>query len=179
MRYPKDLEKRMPKNYKKLLDEALKTKSGRAALRRYRKFTGLPWPTEIVVIDTPGGKGKRTLVGMGRSNGLVVADRRGGKGKRIKRGGIIACTSDGRQMMVLNGRSSRRGGSDLRPLGFVAQTEYVPTKAEEMAGTNKRDRIWVHRHDDDGGRWPKAYLDSAGNVVYGRGTYVVSDWIRR
>jgi hypothetical protein len=176
--YDRDLPRRMPAQYKHMLTQALHTKGGRAALKRYRKFTGLPWPTEIIAVETPG-RGKRALVGMGMTPNVVLADRRGGKPHKIRKKGIVACSSNGRQIYILTGRDSKARNPRLRHVGYAAETHYVPTKLEERAGTFKRGRYWVHKHDDAGGRWPKVFADQAGNIVYGRGTYKVTDWIRR
>jgi hypothetical protein len=178
LEYAKDLPKRMPAQYKRMLTEALRTKGGRAALARYRKFTGLPWPTEIIAVETPG-RGKRTLVGMGMTPNLVLADRQGGKSRKVRQKGIVTCSPNGRQIFVLTGRDSKAKKPRIRQIGYVAETHYVPTRLEESAGTFKRGRYWVHKHDDAGGRYPKAYKDQAGNVIYGKGTYKVTDWIRR
>ena len=174
----RELPKRMSKKYRHMLGEALSTKSGRAALKRYRKFTGLPWPTEIVVMETPG-RGRRTLTGMGSTPVAVLADRRGGKKRKRRFNGLVACDSTGRRIEILRGRNSKAKKPRLRQVGFAAETHYVPTRLEERAGTFKRGRYWVHEHNDEGGRWPKVYEDQAGNLIYGKGTYKVTDWIRR
>lgn len=176
--YSRGLPAKMPSKYRKLFAEALKSRGGRAALARYRKFTGLPWPTEIIAVKTPG-RGKRALVGMGRTPQVFLARSRKDKPKTYNKGGIVACNASGRQIFVLTGRDSTSKSQKLRPVGYAAQTHYIPTRLEERAGTHKRGKRWVHNHNDEGGRWPKVYEDQAGNLIYGRGTYRVSDWIRK
>jgi len=175
----KELEERMPLEYRKNLKRVLSTKDGRAALKRYRKFWGLPFPTEIKIIETPGVKrASRVLVGMGRSGkgGVFTDGKREWHPKGTK---YVATDASGRKIFLFTGKDSSVGKKRLKKVGKVEETHYVPTGPQEKAGTFKRGKYWVHRHDDAGGRFPDVFVDSAGNYEYGRGTYSVTDWIRR
>jgi hypothetical protein len=169
----------MPAKYRRLLAMALATAEGRKALARYRKFSGLPWPTEILAIHTPGRRQRRTLVGLGRTPQVVIARRRGERPMRIRRNGIVTTNASGKRIMVLSGVDNHDSNPRLQFVGFAAETHYHPTRAQEKAGTSKAGRYWVHKHDEGGGQWPRAFVDQAGNIVYGPGTYRVSNWIRR
>jgi hypothetical protein len=173
------LPRNMPAKYRRMLTLALATTEGRRALARYRKFSGLPWPTEILAIHSPGTRQRRTLVGLGRTPQLVIAKRRGDRPIRIRRNGIVTTNASGKRIIVLSGVDSHERNPRLQFVGFAAETHYHPTRAQEQAGTSKAGKYWVHKHDEGGGRWPRVYVDQAGNYVYGPGTYRVSNWIRR
>lgn len=184
--YPKreyneaELETAAPEDYKKLLELAKHSDEGREALARYRKFWGLPLPTEIKVVSIPGPEDEvKFLVGMGRAGkgGKIILP--GGKKTSAKGARIAAASADGKQIVLLSGKESRDEKRNLNFLGHVEETHYVPTADMEDAGTHKAGKYWVHRHDDEGGKFPPVYQDQAGNYWYGPGTYSVTDWIRR
>lgn len=173
------LREQMPAEYQKALKKLESTAEGRKALKRYRKFWGLPFPPEIKVLELPGPKNKtKVLVGMGKTG-------KGGKftdGSRDwqPRGTRLAATdADGKRIFLLTGKNSKSADTRLRKVGRVKETHYVPTPDQERAGTFKEGKYWVHRHDDDGGKYPEVFQDVAGNFIYGPGTYRVTDWIRR
>jgi hypothetical protein len=172
----------MPKAYRDMLAQVTRTAKGRAALKRYRAFTGLPFPPEIKLVSLPGPKNKTTvLVGMGKSPALYVADgdkRSGAKGRKVRQKGLLATDASGRRMMILSGRGSKDSRQKLKYLGRVPRTDYIMTPAEEKAGSKKAHKWWVHEQGESGGNWPKAYRDQAGNVIYAKGTYRVGEWIR-
>ena len=178
-----ELKRKMPDEYRKQLKQVLGTKEGKAALKRYRAFTGLPYPPEIKVLEMPGPKAKtQVLVGMGYSPEVQVADGPEGqaqKVKKIKGKKLLATDASGRRMFVLSGQNSQAEKPELDFLGYAPETHYILTPGEEKAGTFKRGKYWVHEHLDEGGKWPKVYKDQAGNIVYGPGTFTVGKWIRR
>jgi len=177
------LKEQMSPEYIRLLNEALKLPGGKQALRRYRSFTGLPFPTEIKVIEVPGPRSKKTvLVGMGKSPEVHLADgpKKGESRKRKVRGTRYAATdASGKRIYILSGKNSKADKQNLRFVGYAPETHYVLTPGEEKAGTFKRGKYWVHSHFDEGGTPPKVFVDQAGNFVYGRGSYSVGKWIRR
>lgn len=159
-------------------------KDGRQALRKYTQFTGLPYPTEIKVVQMPGPKKRsRVLVGMGRSPYAFIADGPQGKSsgtKQLKGRFTPTATPDGKQIILLAGRNSTDGTGKKRFAGFAPETHYIPTSEMERAGTHKRGKHWVHLHGkEENGRWPKVFIDSAGNMHYGKSTYRMSDWLYR
>lgn len=179
----------MPAAYREMLQRVSKSAGGRKALKKYKKFWGIPYPTNVSQFKIPGNlpgaggrKGKAVLVGMGRSPMIVLANGPKGKAtqiRRFRRKGVAAFNINGNRIYLLSGKQSRRKGSKLKFIGWAAETHYVPTGPMEKAGTFKKGRYWVHEHHESGGKWPKAYVDSAGNVIYGPGTYRITDWIRR
>jgi hypothetical protein len=174
------LAEKMSPAYKKMLAKVEGTAEGRKALARYRKFWGIPYPTDIRIIDLPGPKTKtKFLVGMGRAGKGGKIQKKDGGTTRAKGAKIAAVDASGKQIFLLSGRNSTAPEQKLTEVGVAEETHYVPTGTMEKAGTFKKNKYWVHRHDDDGGRFPKVYKDQAGNYVYGRGTYSVTDWIRR
>jgi hypothetical protein len=175
----REYEQNMPEQFRELYDEFKKSAEGQKALARYKKFWGI-MPTNIRVIEMPGPKSqKKFLVGMGRAG-------KGGK-IQLKNGGTtsakgakwVATDANGKRIFLLSGNDSNAPKAELREIGKVEETHYVPTVAQEKAGTFKKNKYWVHRHDDDNGKFPTVYQDQAGNYVYGPGTYTVTDWIRR
>jgi len=179
----KTLQKQMPKKYRHLLAKVTKSAEGRKALKRYRKFWGLPFPMRIRALKMPGPKNKVVfLVGMGKAPSVQLADGPKGKAKKVwrvkRKGQIAAVDASGRRIVILSGRNGFGSGKKKKFLGFVPETHYVPTKEMEDAGTHKKGRYWIHRMGEEGGTWPKAYEDEAGNVIYDKGSYRVTDWIR-
>jgi hypothetical protein len=170
------MKKSKRRGYAELMERLSGNQQGRKALALFRKFWGIRTATEIKTM----GRGKlKVMVGLGRCPAITLADGPKGKARhkrRIKLKGLLACDPSGRQMVIYGAKNKRlkRGF-----LGYVASTEYIPTKAIEMAGSVKSGKHWVHRHDDDGGHYPKANLDGSGNIVYSRGSYRISDWIYR
>ncbi|NDQ57326.1 MAG: hypothetical protein GZ088_09675 [Acidipila sp.] len=177
-KFNRKLFDKMPAAYKADYEEVARTNEGRKALRRYSSFTGLPFPPEII-----RGPGKKILVGMGRSPEVQLADgdaRSVHKIKRVKQSRKLAATdADGKRIYILNKSQRRDAGKKLRFAGYAPETHYVLTPGEEKAGTFKKGKYWIHSHSDEGGKWPKAYADQYGNLVYARGTYRVGKWIRR
>lgn len=170
----------MSAKYKKMLDKVEGTAEGRKALARYRKFWGIPYPTDIRIIEMPGpAKKTKFLVGMGKTGKGGKIQKKDGGMTSAKGVRYAATDASGKQIFLLTGRNSKSTSQDLTEVGVVEETHYVPTGTMEKAGTFKKNKYWVHRHDDDGGRFPKVYKDAAGNYIYGRGTYSVTDWIRR
>jgi hypothetical protein len=171
-------EREMPEDFREMYDQVKRMPKGKKALARFKKFWGI-MPTRIRVVKLPGPSNKvEVLVGMGRAGKggkiLTPAGARAAKGAKF-----VATDADGKRIMLLSGRNSSDTRQRLRPVGLVEETHYVPTDDQEDAGTFKRNKYWVHRHDDDGGKFPPVYQDQAGNYVYGPGTYRVTDWIRR
>jgi hypothetical protein len=166
--------------FREALKKVESTAEGRKALARFRKFTGLPFPTDIRVIDMPGvGNKNKYLVGMGTAGKGGKIQTLDGKTIRAKGAKWVATDASGKRIYLLTGKNSKSKSKRLRKVGKVEETHYVPTAKQEKAGTFKKGKYWVHRHDDDGGRFPDVYVDDAGNYIYGRGTYSVTDWIRR
>lgn len=166
------------------LARKLQTAEGRKQLAQYQKQTGLPWPTEIKRFEIPGPRHKsKVFAGWGRSPGIAVADgpkERHSKKAFLRRKGFLGSDASGRKLYIFTGRNSRAARQILRNLGYAPETHYVPTREEEAAGTFKKGKYWVHKHDDEGGRWPRVRIDQAGNIVYDRGTYTAKGaWLRR
>jgi hypothetical protein len=176
----KKIWREMPAGMRREMERILATKQGRDALKRFRAFHDLPWPTELKYLDLPGPRNKEViLVGMGRTPVAVLADSRNGPKRKIKGRWIPAFTSDGRQIALLSGRNSRDQKQRIRRVGYVAETHYIPTVAQERAGSQKSGKHWQHLHSDEGGEWPEVYQDQKGNLIYGTGSYRVNQWIRR
>jgi hypothetical protein len=181
-RASKSAKQSMPAKYREMLNRVAKSRNGKKALSKYRRFIGIPHPTEMRLIGQ-SSKGKlKYLIGMGRSPAAFIADGPKGAHRKIRklRGPWIpSFTSDGKKIILL--RASGRGpvGKSLKFVGYAPETHYILTAAQEKAGSFKRGKHWVHKHDDERGKWPKVYKDSSGNLVYGKGTYHVGAWIRR
>jgi hypothetical protein len=177
-----NLKSQMPRDYRQAFDRISKSRTGKKALARYRRFIGIPVPTNISMIKD-GSKGTKYLVGMGRAPVVLLADGPEGKHRKIKKikGKWIGATnSAGTRIYLLKKNSRGPVGKNLKFVGYAPETHYVLTPAQEKAGSFKRGKYWVHRHGkEEKGKWPKVYRDSSGNYVYGPGTYRVSDWIRR
>jgi hypothetical protein len=165
-----------------LLDRVRKDPKGRKALARYKKFWGLSHPTEIKTLEIPGPRNKTVfLVGMGRSPQVNLANgnSKGAVRKRVRGKFLAATDAEGKRIFMLSGRSSKDSKARTKFVGYAPETHYIPTDKMENAGTFKKGRYWVHKHDDDGGAWPVVKKDQAGNFVYEPGTYRVKDWIYR
>lgn len=171
-------ERDMPEAFRREYQRVKASPEGRQALARYKKFWGI-MPTEIKTLELPGGKQTKFLVGMGKAGKGGKIKTPDGRTTTAKGAKLVACDASGKQIMLLSGKNSRAPEAKLKEVGVVEETHYIPTGAQERAKTFKRNAYWVHRHDDDGGRFPKVYKDQAGNYVYGRGTYKVTDWIRK
>jgi hypothetical protein len=177
----------MSKDYRDILSKAEASKVGKKALRKYRSFIGIPYPTEISLI-ADGKKGSKRkgklkfLVGMGYTPRVLIADGPKGKAKKVKQikgRRQVACSPDGKKIYILKNKARGPVGKKLKFVGYVPETHYVLTRGQENAGSFKKGKYWVHEHSDEGGQWPKVYKDSSGNYVYGKGTYHVGKWIRR
>ncbi len=125
------------------------------------------------------------MVGMGRTpEAYLRTAPKGVRGEKTKLGGkwIVACDTSGRHILILSGKKIKGA---LRFVGYAPETHYIPTDDVERAGTHKAGKHWRHLHSDDGGKFPKVYADRNGkldkdsNLVYAKGTYSVTDWIRR
>lgn len=169
------------RSFKTLLASALKRPQGRKALKRFKSFWGLKAPCSLRL--TADGKQTPVLVSLGRCPCLEIADAPEGKHKRIRRvrmGGYLASNPQGTRLFVI--RNLKRGLSKgaRKPLGFVAAAEYVPTTAMERAGTFKTGATWHHSFGkDEKGRWPRAWSDKNGNVIFGASTYrVAGRWLQ-
>jgi len=174
-----EYERTMPKKFRKLYEQVLSMKEGRKALDKYIEFWGIP-PTRIRVFKMPGPSDKaKVFVGMGHTGkgGKIIAPD--GRKTRAKGVRFAATDADGRRIFLLTGKDSDAKSPQLRKVGVVEETHYVPTTAMEKAGTFKKNKYWVHRHDDEGGEFPEVFKDQAGNYIYGEGTYRINDWIRR
>jgi hypothetical protein len=167
-------------SYDALMARILKMRGGREALKRYRRFWGIKHPPEIRVLNMPGPQKEMVLVGMGKSPALNLADGPEGRHRRkVRRAhkGIVACDASGRRIYILRtGRGARRRGKP-RFVGYANLLEYLPTKAVERAGSFKRNKHWVHRMGEEGGTWPKVYMDQNGNYVFSKGSYRVGKWV--
>jgi hypothetical protein len=161
-------------------------REAKQALRRFRKFWGLKRPTKVLRVPPLGVKKRGVLVSMGISPQVVLANGprkgRGVKIRRIRQKMYAATDSTGKKIFLLKKGKSKLGRAPrgkLKFLGWVPETHYVPTKDLERAGTFKKGAYWTHKHDDKGGRWPKAFVDDRGNLIYKGGTFRVTDWIHR
>lgn len=180
-------KKRKP-SYKSVLARVKKSKLGRKALGLYRKFWGLKEPSTIKVFDVPG-KGKKTFVGLGVSPALTLADgpnkERARKIRRYKKRGQLLSNAAGTRMWILYPKRKARKGGRKKFLGWAVQTEYIPNRNIEKDGSYKSGKHWIHTHGQASehekvpGRWPKVYELPNGMIEYGRGTYRITDWIRR
>lgn len=170
-------------NYRRFVGEIKGSAKGKKALARYRKFWGLPFPPDLQEIENDGKPGQRYLVGMGGSPVAVLSDKpMGEKGKvrKIKGSFVVATDENGKRIYLIRKRNKGKPiGKGLKFAGYAPETHYIPTDAMEKAGTFKKGAYWIHKHSDEGGKWPKVYKDSSGNYVYGPGTYRVGQWIRR
>jgi len=175
----------MPEPYKQALSNYAATKEGRKALSRYRKFWGVPYPVELDDYEIPGPNKTVRMVGLGTTPHAYISGKpqgKGGRARRIKGPFLVVADANGKQVMLLRKRKSKQRRGNRRKkkfLGWVPQTDYVPSAALEKAGTFKRGKYWVHKHDDEGGTWPKAWQDQQGNIIYGPSTLRVDKWMRR
>jgi hypothetical protein len=172
----------MPEDYKQKLDQIAKTNTGKKALHKYRQFWGIPHPTDIDEMED--GKSKNTvLVGAGRTTGVYLADTSNYEDKtktwNIKRAGRIAFDVNGRRVFILSNGSQKNFGKDLKFVGYARETHYIPTGKMEKAGSFKKGKYWIHKADDDGGRFPRVYKDKAGNFIYAPGTLRINKWMER
>lgn len=171
------------KKYSALMQKVLRRKDGRRMLRKFTRFTGLPYPTEIKTVQLPGPKNRSTVLsGMGRSPRALIADGPEGKNSGTKqlRGKFTPVATPDGKILLLSGRNSKDTKGKKKFAGYAPETHYVPTSEMERAGTFKRGKYWVHLHGkEENGRWPKVFVDSAGNIHYGKSTYRISDWLYR
>jgi hypothetical protein len=91
----------------------------------------------------------------------------------------IAFDTTGRKVFILSNGSQQSFGKNLRFVGFARESHYIPTRDMEKAGSFKKGKYWIHKHDDEGGRFPKVFKDAAGNFVYAPGTLRIGEWMRR
>lgn len=187
--YSPELQQEMPEEYRQWYRAILKDRTGRKALELSRKFWGVPYPPTIKAFNV-GGKKMNFLTGMGWTNQVHVAKSRPGtnnparkvKRKKIKGHWDVGCSPDGRTIYILSGSKEKR---PWKFVGYAPETNYIPERELEEAGTFKAGAQWRHLHDDEGGEWPKVYADHGGrlgrftNFRYGKGTYRIGKWIRR
>ena len=171
------------------LNRLMSSATGKSLLRRTRKFWNVPFPPAVSYLTGEKERalrslGIRGLMSMGRSDRVVI---RAAKKKRaptkILRGKWKPYADvSGRRILMLSGKAIKL---PFVKVGVAPETWYFPTKAMEALGTDKARTMWRHLHTDDGGKPPDLYADRGGkidrnsNFVYGRGTYSVTDWIRR
>ena len=176
------VKRRAPKRYKSFLSRVESTSQGKKALARFKKFWGIPLPTSIEEIES--GKGRtRFLVGMGRSPVAVLSEgpkQNPGRIRKVRGSFMVATDTAGKRIYLIRKKNKGKAiGKNLTMVGYAPETHYVPSRAVEKAGSFKRNAYWIHKHDDEGGRWPRVYKDSSGNFIYGKGTYSVGKWIRK
>lgn len=164
--------------YSKYMTEAMRTRSGKKALARYRRFWGIKHPPTV---KRYGSGGKTTvLVGLGRSPAVSIADGPKGRAKKIRRirhSGTLATDAGGRRLYILKSRGREPGKKNLKFLGWSPTVEYIPTRAIEKSGSFKRNRHWIHKFGEEGGSWPKIFKDKNGNYVYSKSSFKVGKWI--
>lgn len=164
--------------------------TGKSLLRRTRRFWNVPFPPAVSFLT--GSKehalrsmGIRGLMSMGRSDRVVIRASKTKKRSATKtlRGKWKPYADvGGKRIILLSGKKIQL---PFVKVGVAPETWYFPTKAMEALGTDKARTMWRHLHTDDGGKPPDLYADRGGkidrnsNFVYGRGTYSVTDWIRR
>lgn len=162
--------------------KATRSASGKMAERRFRKFWKIPHSTRISWFDDKALKRLKlgALVGMGKSDRVVLKTARG---KQTLRGSWRPFSdAKGKRILLL---SKRKIQLPFKMVGRAAETWYYATKEINKAGSHKANTMWRHLHTDAGGKPPLIYADRNGkvdrnsNFVYGRGTYSVTDWIRR
>jgi hypothetical protein len=172
-------DREMPGEYKQLLGLVTKSESGRKALSKYRKFWGIKYPPLLEEVPGP----KVTLVGAGMTTGVYLTDgtKKGGREWNVKFKGRrkIAFDPSGRKVFILSSGSQQNFGKNLRFVGHARESHYIPTRDMEKAGSFKKGKYWIHKHDDEGGRFPKVFKDSAGNFIYAPGTLRINEWMRR
>lgn len=170
---------RAPKKYRDLVAKATRSRNGKQAFKRFRKFWGIEAPPRIIA--EPGCRKNVTLVGMGRSPGVYLANGvEGRETKRWKVKGAFLAASDaaGRRLFLLRRKGLKRFGQRPKFVGYAYETHYIPTGDIEKAGSHKSNRHWVHEHSKrEKGRFPKVYKDAGGNYLYAPGTYRVTKWI--
>lgn len=158
--------------------------------RRFKKFHAIKDARSLEKLQVgrlPKASGYRgILVGMGISPVLWLSDGSMRKASKkivqVKEPRYAMTDPAGRKIVLLAMKKSKLGkapSGKKQFIGWVPKTRYYPTKKMVKLGSNKANTIWTHDHNDDGGRWPKAFLDDRGNVIYGSGTYRVQDWIRK
>jgi hypothetical protein len=183
--YPRNLKRWMPKDYKETYEECRRNSLGRKVLNRHKEFWRVPFPPRIDKFPKMFPGKKVFVTGMGWTPKVYLAQSRNADAKRtvVKGHWFVACRPDGRQYMIFNGKSAPKG--PWRFVGYAPQTDYIPSKELEQAGSPKAGFHWQHLHDDEGGVWPKVYADHGGklssssNFIYDVGTYTTTDWIRR
>jgi hypothetical protein len=170
----------MPADMKRWHRRLRRTPMGRMALEIHEKFWGVPYPVEIRVTKLKGGgRREKALAGLGDSPVAYLSETPRGKPRKVKGKWSLVLDVDSGRLALMNPRRRKPMGRNMQFVGYAPRTDYVPTRALEKAGTFKAGRYWMHMHTDDGGRPPEVYLDDAGNLIYGSGTYSVDKWLRR
>ena len=159
---------------KRMINPGLNSKKAQSAVNRYNKFWGVSQPQDVKTVTSPAEK---ILVGAGKTTGIYLAD--GNDIKFGKRRDIYFDDAKKPKLYVLAPGSQASFGKNLREIGRARETHYIPTKALEKAGSHKKNTYWIHKHDDDGGKYPKVYKDAAGNYIYGTGTLRIGEWMER
>lgn len=177
---------------RKLYAQMQQTADGRKVARRFAKFWKVPCPPSIRTIRG-GPKGTIPLVGMGTTKKAVFSSKdygqRGAKRIELKGNWTVATEATGRHVLLL---SSRPLSGKLVPVGYAAETWYIPPPDVEQAGTHKAGLIWRHQHanpKEEGmsGKklhYPRVYADRGGkvdsqsNFVYGKTpTARIEEWM--
>jgi hypothetical protein len=145
-----------------------------------KKFTAF-WGVSPRKIRNVAGP-NLVLVGAGNTTGVYLTDaptRKNAKDNWVEGGKTkIYFDTKGRKMVILGKGNQSKFGKGLKFVGYADETHYIPTRAIEKAGSFKAGTYWVHKHDDEGGRFPKVYKDLAGNFIYGPGTLRIGKWLR-
>ena len=170
------LLKRSPGWYRSAHKKFRKLKGGSARLKDFRDFNGVPLPPEFTAFNAPGRN--LALTGMGKVPWIEVSN--GGRKRRIKgpwHGGFTGPRKSRRIWLLKRAGLPKR--SRWKYIGRVALSVYETSDDVSRAGSPKAWTQWRHEHNDERGKWPKAYMDQNGNVKYGRGTYGIKHWIRK
>jgi len=186
--FPKDLKRGMPPGFRLDYEKMMRHPEGRSVLARHKGFWRVPFPPTISTFDIGPKNEDIYLMGMGFTDQVHLADSRHGdknpgvRKTKVKGRWNIACTPNGRQIIIFTGRKLK---NTWKFVGYAPETHYIPTPELEDAGTPKKNVHWRHTHDDEGGQWPRVFADHGGrlgkdtNFLYDYGTYSVTDWIRR
>lgn len=162
----------------------VKTRVGQKLLRRTKKFWKIPHPASVGWMDDTGLKQFKLggLMSLGKVSQVVLKPKGSSRTTRLRGSWEPFSDAAGKRILVLG---SRKVQLPWRLVGTATETWYTPTPALEKLGTHKANTMWRHQHTEDGGTPPAIYADRGGkvdlnsNFVYGRGTYSVTDWIRK
>lgn len=153
--------------------------------RLYRRFWGVhPKKLRILgCIGQPKRQQREVFVSLGRSPAVTVANGPKGRATKITRRpirGRLATSYRGKRLCILTDLKRGLAPANTRKfLGWIPKTEYIPSAALEKAGSFKAGAHWQHMHHERGGKWPKAYRDGYGNIIYGPSSYTIGKWLER